>query len=414
MMNLFSSSGSDDRARLRILAPTRYVWTFSGPRRSRHKVIRKPFVPFSRIDQRIEGLTVFPPTGKRIDLVHAFNRVPIGTKPFVIGFESHLPRAFGTKKSRPYRWMIRTLVSQRCRSIVAISEFAKNNFLHDLRHCTDDEARTLQSKVVVRLPSVRSVAPTIPPKPSATAGLRLLFVGSHFARKGGCVALRIAELAHERGLPITLDIVSDYQVGAISWTDPTNPDYYTDYWKLRSLPNVRCHGACPNDVVLSLMESAHVVLLPTFGDTFGFSAIEALAAGVPVLATTQGALPEFLVDGGNSILLDLPTKKSGEWEWLGHPRRDSTEFEVAHRSAVEALAQRSIERLAAVAADDAGYRRMAAAARQTALDLFDPELANAFWDDTYVRAHAMGRGLAGGFAEVDLSAAGSPGMVLDA
>ena len=79
---------------LRILAPIRYPWTFNGPRNSEHIIERRSFVPFDWISKKFEAITVFNPLPPRCsDLVHAFNRIPLGSTPFVKGFESHLPRA---------------------------------------------------------------------------------------------------------------------------------------------------------------------------------------------------------------------------------------------------------------------------------------------------------------------------------
>src|SRR5258707_358881 len=114
---------------LQILAPTRYPWQFNGPRSSRHSIHNRSFLPLNKISNRIEGLTVFNPFPlKSFDLIHAFNRVPLGTTPFIIGFESHLPRAFGLENTAYYRFMLERLAGKRCARIIAISNFALRVF----------------------------------------------------------------------------------------------------------------------------------------------------------------------------------------------------------------------------------------------------------------------------------------------
>src|SRR5262245_41704508 len=93
-----------------ILAPTRYPWSFNSPQPSAHSIENREFLPLNKLSYRVEGVTLFNPwPPKRFDLVHAFNRIPLGPTPFVIGFESHLPRAFGLEGTGYYRFLIRRL-----------------------------------------------------------------------------------------------------------------------------------------------------------------------------------------------------------------------------------------------------------------------------------------------------------------
>jgi N-acetyl-alpha-D-glucosaminyl L-malate synthase BshA len=51
------------------------------------------------------------------------------------------------------------------------------------------------------------------------------------------------------------------------------------------------------DEVAPLLAAAHVFLLPSESESFGLSALEALACGVPVVASRVGGLPELIRDG---------------------------------------------------------------------------------------------------------------------
>ena len=56
-------------------------------------------------------------------------------------------------------------------------------------------------------------------------------------------------------------------------------------------------GKVPPDTLRDLLRRAAMVLVPTTGnETFGFAALEAMAAGVPVVASRSGALPEIAGD----------------------------------------------------------------------------------------------------------------------
>ncbi len=376
-------------ATLRILAPTRYQWRFNSPRASRHKIHNRTFLPFEHISRwsKLEGFTVINPLPpRRFDLVHAYNRIPLGVTPFLIGFESHLPRAFGHEDSGLFRAMTRMLASRRCLRIVAISQFAKRQFLR--QHADDPALGDLRSKLEVRYPSIPMPAGPDAFMAPSDARIRLLFVGHHFARKGGCVALRIADIAHRRGWPISVDIVSSLIVGAKSWVDPTRPDFFQPYVRLmHALPNVTYRGALPNPAILDLMRTAHFVLLPTFSDTFGYSAIEAMANHTPVVGTSQGALPEFIKDGENGLLLPLDRNDAGEWKHAGRTDRGEPAYEALFTQETDRLADQAIDRIAALV-QSGRYAALRANARATAQAMFDADAANAYWDTLYTRVHA--------------------------
>jgi glycosyltransferase involved in cell wall biosynthesis len=371
---------------LRILAPIRYGWTFNGPRHSRHIVERRSFLPLNLISKRIEAVTVMNPLPlRRFDLVHAFNRMPVGTTtPFIIGFESHLPRAYGLERTAYFRHLCRTLADPRCRAIVAISQHARANFL--ATHEGSGWLEPLLAKLHVRHPNLEISACGDHFVDLTQEPLTLAFVGNHFGRKGGCVAVRLAQLAHAHKLPIRFEIVSSLQVGGAIWTDPASRSFFDRYLALLKLPNVRWHGSLDNRSVNELLRRSHLSLLPTFGDTFGYSAMESMANWTPVIATKQGALPEFISHRQDGILLDLPTSRLGAWVHSSSPHRATKRFETIFADAVEALALQAFEEVKTIAQNPRLLAEMRRSARETAKRLFDSRSASKFWDDLYVQA----------------------------
>jgi len=59
------------------------------------------------------------------------------------------------------------------------------------------------------------------------------------------------------------------------------------------------------DVVAPLLASADLFLLPSQSESFGLSALEALACGVPVVASRVGGIPEVVSDGDTGVLRDV-------------------------------------------------------------------------------------------------------------
>jgi glycosyltransferase involved in cell wall biosynthesis len=54
----------------------------------------------------------------------------------------------------------------------------------------------------------------------------------------------------------------------------------------------------------TLFRDHDVFVLPTAREAFGLVVLEAMAAGLPVIATREGALPELVSDGDTGILAD--------------------------------------------------------------------------------------------------------------
>ncbi|WP_035658948.1 glycosyltransferase family 4 protein [Bradyrhizobium sp. STM 3809] len=367
---------------LSILTPTRYPWRFNGPRHSRHRIEHRTFLPLNYVSTKIEGITLFNPLPpRRFDLVHAFNRLPIGTTPYIIGFESHLPRAYGLEQTAYFRTLRRSLASPRCRGIIAISEHARRIF--EAVHADAPEADVLLAKTIVRFPNLPLPDLVEPDEPRISDHIRVSFVGNHFARKGGCVAIRLAELAAARGIALHLTIASTLTMGRGIWTDPQREGYFDDWLRRLEHPAITLLGPIDNAAVMDLFRYSDFSLLTTFSDTFGYSALEAMAVGCPVIGTRQGALPEFIRDGQNGILLDLPTDEYGEWIESNTANRDSPAFEAKFTDEVERLAQQALDAIVRTHEEPGVLARMRVAARQTIATHFGSQDASRFWDDYY-------------------------------
>lgn len=112
------------------------------------------------------------------------------------------------------------------------------------------------------------------------------------------------------------------------------------------------------DSVAPLLASADLFLLPSATESFGLSALEALACGVPVVASRTGGLPEVISDGVTGALRDVGDVRSmanAAIEILSDSGRWDTFSEVAAADARSRFAQEDI-----VSQYEAFYRRGAA------------------------------------------------------
>jgi glycosyltransferase involved in cell wall biosynthesis len=71
-------------------------------------------------------------------------------------------------------------------------------------------------------------------------------------------------------------------------------------------PTVRCVSGVSDDELAGLYAEAQVAVVPSLYEGFSLPAIEAMACGVPLVATTGGALPEVVGTDGETGLLVAP------------------------------------------------------------------------------------------------------------
>ena len=294
-----------------------------------------------------------------------------------------MPRAFGREHGAVFKTLTSQLLSSQCRRIIPMSRAAEKTFL--AQHQDNPRLEELKAKTVVRLPNI--ILPDMQDwfDPNAKMDqLRVLFVGGHFARKGGCVGVKIAEKARAAGLPIHVTVVSVLDCTA-HWTDPSRPEFFEPYLKLLDAPNVTLFKGAPNAKVLELSKNTHLSLLTTLGDTFGYSAVESMSRFAPVIATSVTALPEF-IDNDNGVMLPLETNAVGEWKHVARQDRDTPAFEKVFADTIEDLADGAFKACVELLNNPAKLAAKRQAARRTVEEKFDASVAGQFWDELYLEA----------------------------
>jgi len=95
------------------------------------------------------------------------------------------------------------------------------------------------------------------------------------------------------------------------------------------------------DHVERLFPQMHVLLMPSEMESFGLGALEAMACGVPPVATRVGGLPELVTDGVDGFLEpvgDIEAQSRRVVELLTDEELHRTMAEAARRTAVERFA----------------------------------------------------------------------------
>jgi len=148
-----------------------------------------------------------------------------------------------------------------------------------------------------------------------------LFVGGDFVRKGGDLLLNVFKTRFRGRAELLLVTKADV---------PEEPG-------IRVFRNVEANS----EALLDLYRSSDVFALPTRADCYSLVCLEALAAGMPIVATRVGGIPDVISEAETGYLIDVD---------------DATSL---------------TERLETLIADPAKRREMGAKARARAEERFD-------------------------------------------
>jgi glycosyltransferase involved in cell wall biosynthesis len=171
------------------------------------------------------------------------------------------------------------------------------------------------------LPSAEVVANYLPESEFATAtaageGTYALASGRLASEKGFAHAIRAAALSH-----VPLRIAGDGPLAEELWGLAASLDAPVEFL-----------GRVPPERIRELLRGAAMAVVPSVGpDVMPFAALEAMAAGVPVVAARSGSLPEVAGEGRCVARRDpesLAGAMSALWDDSGH-RADEGEAALA-------------------------------------------------------------------------------------
>jgi len=306
--------GFPPRGSLETLPPLRNNWTARGSLRARRLLPPALAASHDALFFHTQTITVLSrATIARVPSVISLDATPLNYD--VVG------AAYGHRGgSGPVEAAKRALYARPLRAAAAIvvwCDWARRSLVSDYG--------VPDSRITVIAPGVDLAgwplaAPRAQPEVLPGTRLRVLFVGADFARKGGPLLLEVAAALGDR---CELHLVT---------RTPLQPR-----------PGVHVYPDLgPNSPMLrQLYAQADLFVLPTLADCFPLVVQEAMAAGLPVVASDLGAIGEAVADRQTGLLIP-----SGDGRAL--------------RSAIEVLA-----------ADQSMRRRLGARGRAVAERRFD-------------------------------------------
>jgi len=203
---------------------------------------------------------------------------------------SHAENAYRRMTQR--RWFgflgMQIRVAQRLPRVVTVSESSKADIAVQMKV---DPARM----TVVPVGVDHTVFRPRPDRPRAPG--RIMVTSSSDVPMKGLVPLleAVAKLRTERDVELVV-IGRPTEGGRVARTIE----------RLGLAPVVRCASGISDDELAGLYAEAQVAVVPSLYEGFSLPAIEAMACGVPLVATTGGALPEVVGRDGDTGLLVPP------------------------------------------------------------------------------------------------------------
>lgn len=256
---------------------------------------------------------------KDIHFFHFFNSILYGKNKWGVTFETLVPYhdqniiniflrdekvVFNSKDA------VKKISKKNCKFIIAISECSYKIQSEYLNYFPRYKDKILSKTHILHPP--QKVLMNKYKKPNFSKGINFMFVGSEFLCKGGIEILRVFNTLKNTYPNFNLILIGDFNRSngrcVISKSEMEELQSIIKENKDRikhfvNMPN--------NEVLNNMVNIAHVGLLPTHADTYGYSVLEFQSAGCPVISTNGRALKE-INNEDCGWMIDVSKSKLGE------------------------------------------------------------------------------------------------------
>jgi len=244
----------------------------------------------------------------KYDLIHSSRGIiPLNRKNWVMDIEqvcsfmgSH-PKAVENKYIK--KFIENRLASKNCKKILCHCKAAHQGFLNYL-DCTQ-----FKHKFDILYPASH----IIPIKKEKHKKVRILCILSLFRHKAGSQVLKVFTELEKKYKNIELWMRADVPLDIKKKYNSKNIKYMEYFGEI--LPR--------EELIKKIYSRCDIFVYPTFCDSFGYSLIDAMVAGLPIVSTNLFAVPEIVEDGKSGFIVKIPGydlkkayRQSFPWEEL--------------------------------------------------------------------------------------------------
>ena len=284
------------------------------------------------------------PRSSRFFILHFFNTINFSSKiPWVVTIETCLPfnrllleciqsenpDFSGISNDQNTRKSIELINDKSCKGLIAMSECSYNIQMEMLAHFPE-YAENIKKKTIILQAPQNLLVNKIEGKGisyNEDELIRFIFIGRDFFRKGGNQILNVFERfkgKYKFEVILVTEVIQKEHFAFFTKADSENTLKYISENKdwIKYFPSLS------NNHVLDLIKQAHVALLPTWMDTYGYSVLECQSGGCPVVTTNLRALTEINNDELGWVI-PVPTNR------LKHPVYSTLEDFNSFKTIVE-------------------------------------------------------------------------------
>lgn len=225
------------------------------------------------------------------DLIHSSRGIiPLNKIPWVMDiehaksfFDDHKPLLHPNAKKIVRKFIL----SKYCKKILPHSFMAYKSLVSAF-------GNDIESKIETIYPAVESKRLKIKKDSSK---VRLLFIANKFFEKGGKEVLEAFEILNNKydiELIIKCKVPTSFKIK------------YKNFNNLRIIEENLPYVTLFKEVYCN----SDIFVFPSYIDTFGFSLLEAMSVGLPIVTTNIFAIPEIVEDGKNGFLIEA---KKYDW-----------------------------------------------------------------------------------------------------
>lgn len=222
------------------------------------------------------------------DLIHCAHCLSLNKEPWVGDFEHVFQMWISQGKGESSKKRIRKLLlGNNCKKIIAWTGDVKENILEDFPEIRD------------KIEIVPFAMRPIKVKKIKTGKMTLLFVARYFYNKGGLHSLETFDRLTKKYDHVEAIVVS-----------PVPKDILRKYSRNKK---IKFFDLIPQEKLFKEIYSrADILIYPGYSDTFGFSLVEALAFGIPVVTVDGFARKDVIDDGKTGFIVDCPANLKRE------------------------------------------------------------------------------------------------------